>query len=836
MFEKAHHFNIEQGTFNAIQGDQLNVQIENTHNSQYNQYVKIEVENLRVQSSNPRSDVIVVKPNATAHFAGRKKELELLNEYFHPWQPTQERCRRVCLLHGLGGIGKTQLALKFVESVSTIYPRGHVFWVDASTSDTIRASLIAIADLPLALESGLDSNTATPQRVLGWIASLKDNWIILFDNANDEINRFFPPGLESGDILITSRDHNSSRGVGKRIEIDVMEEEDAVEMLLTKSEREDNDHSTGIARQIAKELAYLPLALEQAAAAIRWGICDLGSYIELYRKYRQEFLDNPSLQSASDYELTVYGSFEVSWRQMEEKAQRNDSMGVAAQYAIYIFNICTFLHYYGIDEELFRMAAETWLKHLERLQKRGPSKGEKDEGPHLLDIINLPYFEKGWNPVQFRTSMHLWQSVSIIKRDAKSSTYFVHPLIHQWGRDRYPPDQQRQHSRITGALLILAARYNTGVNTRLMHRHAPHFIEHLHLVKDVDTNYWEDRLQLTSKVCEGLQDRPTKAAIDMKIMEERLKHLGERHVLTIRAMSAVVIDYACLNKHIEAKQLLERVLELQRSVLGEDHVETITSMDNLGVLYLQLGNLGEAEPLLMKSLEQRKLIYGEEHRRTFTAISNLSTLYQRLGKFAESEKAGLESFEKRKKFLGDTHPDSLSSMENLSKLFSEEGKYIEAETFERPLLEYHKSIVGQNHFESLASMGRLAQIYNAQGKYIQAEELQMELVSTKEEKFGRNHPETITALADLRTTYQRLGKVTQAKAIEYELSNIKDSASSMSTALVVENVTSVAGTTPVIANESEVRRTLFSDLPQLHPAFLSIPVAVLLAFLIRFFI
>ncbi|RXW16079.1 hypothetical protein EST38_g9775 [Candolleomyces aberdarensis] len=836
MFERAHNFNIEQGTFNAIQGDQLNVQIENTQNSQYNQYVKIEADNLYFQSSKPRSDVIVVKPNATTHFAGRKKELEVLNEYFHLWHPTQKRSRRVCLLHGLGGIGKTQLALKFVESVSTIYSEGHVFWVDASSSDTINASLIAIADLPLALQSGLKSDAATPQQVLGWIASLKDDWIILFDNANDEIGQFFPPGLQRGDILITSRNHNSGRGVGKKIEVDVMEEADAVEMLLTKSEREENDHSTDVARQVARELAYLPLALEQAAAAIRWGICDLDSYIELYRKYRQEFLDNPSLKSASDYELTVYGSFEVSWQQMEEKAQRNDRMGLAAQYAIYLFNICTFLHYYGIDEELFRMAAETWLKHLEQLRMQGPSDGEKVEVPDLLDIINLPYFEKGWNPVQFRTSMHLWQSVSIIKRDATSSTYFIHPLIHQWGRDRYAHDRQRQHSRMTGALLILAARYNAEVDMRLMHRHVPHYIEHLRLVGDVDTNYWDDRLEWFSEVCDGLQDLPTKAAIDMKIVEERLKHLGERHVLTIRAMSAVVTDYAGLNKYIEAKQLLERVLELQRSVFGEDHVETIGSVDNLGLLYLELGNHAEAEPLLIKTLEQRKLIYGEERRPTFTAISNLSTLYQRLGKFAESEKAGLESFEKRKKFLGDTHPDSLSSMENLSLLFSEEGKHVEAETFERPLLEYHKSIVGKNHFESLASMGRLAQIYSAQGKYIQAEELQMELVSTKKEKFGRNHPETITALADLRTTYHRLGKTTQAKAIEYELSNIKDSASSISTALVVEDVTNVAGTTPVIANDSEVRRTWFSDLLQLHPAFLSIPVAVFLTFLVRFFI
>lgn len=62
---------------------------------------------------------------------------------------------------------------------------------------------------------------------------------------------------------------------------------------------------------------------------------------------------------------------------MEEKAQRNDSMGLAAQYAIYLFTICTSLHYYGIDEELFHMAAETWPKHLERLRKRPVQRRER---------------------------------------------------------------------------------------------------------------------------------------------------------------------------------------------------------------------------------------------------------------------------------------------------------------------------------------------------------------------------------------------------------------------------------------------------------------------------
>ena len=105
-----------------------------------------------------------------------------------------------------------------------------MFWVDASTLENINLSLTGISSIPAAQASCLDGS---PESVLQWISCIQEEWLIVFDNADDlppdVVAKFIPPS-NRGNILITSRNRSMGRLIGFEnvIEINEMEEADAI--------------------------------------------------------------------------------------------------------------------------------------------------------------------------------------------------------------------------------------------------------------------------------------------------------------------------------------------------------------------------------------------------------------------------------------------------------------------------------------------------------------------------------------------------------------------------------------------------------------------------------
>ena len=113
----------------------------------------------------------------------------------------------------------------------------HMFWVDASSHESITMSLKGISNMSAAQASGVDSSV---ESVLQWIACIQEEWLIVYDNADDlvpeVVAKFFPSG-DGGNILITSRNRSMGRIISFRnmIEISEMEEPDAIALLLKAS-------------------------------------------------------------------------------------------------------------------------------------------------------------------------------------------------------------------------------------------------------------------------------------------------------------------------------------------------------------------------------------------------------------------------------------------------------------------------------------------------------------------------------------------------------------------------------------------------------------------------
>src|ERR1700721_3736715 len=153
---------------------------------------------------------------------------------------------------------------------------GRIFWIDATNDQTINFSFQTIAGYPEATASGVKDMAS----VIHWLSEMYSNWLLIFDNADGKpnmISKSLPPG-NRGNVLITSRNPGMKRNVSSDawIEVEDMEEQDAISLLLKASSLDNTSEELREAsKPIVKELCYLPLAVDQAGAAIACGLCDM---------------------------------------------------------------------------------------------------------------------------------------------------------------------------------------------------------------------------------------------------------------------------------------------------------------------------------------------------------------------------------------------------------------------------------------------------------------------------------------------------------------------------------------------------------------------------------
>ena len=170
-----------------------------------------------------------------------------------------------------------------ISNISIAFRFSSVFWIDASSIGTITQGLKGICNLPAAQSSGLDGS---PESALHWIGSLKENYVMVFDNADvlspAELQTYFPlPGM-GGNIVITSRNAamQSVTLPENSLEVTEMEENDAIELLLKASCLDPcSIDFQAEATKIVKELSYHPLSIDQAGAYIASGATTIGKYL-----------------------------------------------------------------------------------------------------------------------------------------------------------------------------------------------------------------------------------------------------------------------------------------------------------------------------------------------------------------------------------------------------------------------------------------------------------------------------------------------------------------------------------------------------------------------------
>jgi len=621
-----------------------------------------------------------------------------------------------------------------------------VFWIDASSHESITLSLKGISGISAARDSGVDGSV---QSVLQWISHIQEEWLIVFDNADDllpqVVAKFFPPG-NSGNILITSRNKSMGRLVPfeNRIEINEMEEADAINLLLMASCLDPLPQHQPAAKNIVTELGCIPLAVDQAGAYIAAGKCDIKRYLRQFSLHRQTLMSDTTFMGASNYNQNVYGTWDLSFKEIEKRSGEQSRDAQAAQAAILILQICAFYHYSNISEDIFRSAAEQSREHIvnsEVAEQLSQAIGSPDHT--LLALDN----DGHWNDFIFGQGIGVLVSFSLIKREQSSELLSIHPLVHCWSREKMLKPEQERTYQIGSIILSGAVSWRfTSQDYALRRLIFPHIKANelygslMGLVKQYNDDQWSKFALVMME--NGDWNKAEQLLIE--VMDMRKKLLGTEHPSTLTSMANLASTYQIQGRWNEAEQLDVQVMDMSKKLLGTEHPSTLTSMANLASTYWNQGRWNEAEQLDVQVMDMSKKLLGTEHPDTLTSMANLASTYRNQGRWTEAEQLDVQVVDMSKKLLGTEHPDTLISMANLACTYWDQGRWNEAEQLFVQVIDMSKKLLGTEHPDTITSMENLASTYWKQGRWNEAEQLDVKVMDIRKKVLDAEHPDTIT--------------------------------------------------------------------------------------------
>ncbi|QRV81182.1 kinesin light chain [Ceratobasidium sp. AG-Ba] len=697
-----------------------------------------------------------IQPNTTAHptnykacpapslaFTGRKDIVERIVSCIAKGD-TQ---RRVFVLHGLGGAGKTQLALKAVDETREMWT--DVVFVDATSNDTATATLAGFAK-----EKGIGE---TCESALRWLGNRRERWLMIIDNADDpsvDIKRYSPTG-RTGSILITTRISQYVRmasGLDSIYEVAGMRPNEAMELLLRTAVMSEDDMSEAdreAAFDLFRNFGYLALAIMQAGAYICCSRLSISQYRDMFVQHRQATLEkyNELLVKTDDYHKSVYTTWHMSYRLLGTKAQQ-------------LLQLLAFMHHGDITEDIFRRAAQNILTY-------EPIIPETEQETQIRNYVAKwleAYFDPSgtWDTSKFSTTMTELLSYSLISYDRVNRVFSLHVLVHDWSSSviEHGMEVAIEH---TALLLAISIDYEDTLDSlaykRAIEVHVGRILERRTQPSPNNAAYFGE---LYYRVGKWNQNEK----MNVIVIEGRQQALGEEHTATLTSVNNLAFTYRQQGRYRDAAKLQEHVMQTRKRVSGHEHRRTLIAIRNLASTYYSLGRYTDAQSLHQHILHMSTRVYGHDHPDTLWSMHELALTYQAQGRNDQAEALLLKVIDARKRVSGEEHPETLSSMHALASTYYDQGRYDEAESMQEHVVEVTKRRQGDEHPDTLNTMGDLALTYLAKGRYGEAEELGVKVLDATKRVYGEDHPETLTSMNNLGCTYYRQGRYEQAEELQ----------------------------------------------------------------------
>jgi tetratricopeptide (TPR) repeat protein len=618
-----------------------------------------------------RHPEIFTAPPRNPNFTGRGELLKTLRRTL--------RARRAGAVvqasaaYGLGGVGKTQLAVEYTHRFAADYDL--IWWIPAEQPVAIPGRLAA-----LARRLGLPEVADEREQLAMLFEELgrRDRWLLVFDNATTphELAPFRPPA-GGGHLLVTSRTP-AWGAMATPLAVQVLPRAEAVAFLRARAARPDDP----AAEAVAAALGDLPLALEQAGAYVEQARTSLGGYLELLEARAGALL---GLGAPLDYQHTVVTTWTVALEQVRAQAPAGEDL----------LNLCAFL----APEDLPRTLLSEHAEQLpDRLQQAAGDRFATDQtlsalggyslvtvSEHTLAVHRLvqtvvrqdldPQAARGWAGAAVRLVVAAFPRDS---RDVRTWPTCARLLPHALTATGHA-EKLGAELLATSVLLARAARHLWG---RAELARARQLFERALAIDQAQLGPTHPHtaacLTNLGNVLRDLGDLPAARDHQQRALAIHEAQLGPDHPDVARSLNNLAAVLHDLGELPAARTTLERGLAIQETQLGPDHPDVARSLSNLAAVLRGLGDLPAARASLERALTILEAQLGPDHPTTATSLGNLGGVLRALGDLPAARtnlQRALAIFEAR---LGPTHPDTVNLRLYLAGVLGELGELPEA--------------------------------------------------------------------------------------------------------------------------------------------------------------
>ena len=707
-------------------------------------------------------------------------------------------------LQGLGGVGKTHLAIEYAHRYRSHYDL--VWWIPSDQRVLVPSALAAMAphlNLPPAAATGIDEAAEAVKRTLESGEPYR-RWLLIFDNAEDPaaIKEFIPRG--PGHVLITSRNPKWEDDF-ETLQVDVFDREESL-AFIDKRTRARVDAEA--AARLADKLGDLPLALEQAGALMYEVGISIDEYIELLDEQASRLLN---VNKAPDYPLSMTAAWRVSVSRLQDHQPE----------ALDILRYCAFFGPEPIPRDVFRRGAE------------GLS-------PRLSRILS--------DPILLIRCLGLLRRFALARMEPTARTIQVHRLIQKLLRDDLPQEEQEEFQHQVHLLLAGAAPRDpdTAANWPAFQELVAHVTPAgvaqctnsrvrdfaLNIVRYlfVAGNYQAARLLDNDLIdrwtaVSGPEHKETLVArvhlghivrslgeysAAYRLEEETLAKMHE--VLPpdspeiLWAYTGFSSTLRARGDFIGAKDVDARTYEAYRASLGDYASATLRAMHNLAVSHASLGDYETASALFQESyigqrdasegvISQQSLVntwnglartvrlqgdveeacelgqdayeYGVQeltinHPQTLLAAKDLSIARRRAGELDEALRLAEDAHTRFRRLFGDGHPNTMAAAITLSNALRSVGRIEEAFALAQETAPRYPRVFNEDHPYTHACNGNLAVLHRLRGDAALARDVNDKALKSLTGRLGRDHDYSLTCAVNLQSDLATMGRFEDA--------------------------------------------------------------------------
>ncbi|MEH1999537.1 MAG: tetratricopeptide repeat protein [Nostoc sp.] len=650
-------------------------------------------------------------------FVGREEELKNLHQLLQ-----DNKQVAIAAIAGMGGVGKTELALQYAIQQRETY-NGGLCWLLAKTGD-VGIQVVQFARTQLDLKPPEDFDLLAQVQYCWRRWRDGDVLLVLDDVSNYEEVKPYLQSLPSRfKVLMTTR---QKLGRIAQLSLDVLQPKAALELLkfLLKETPGRIEKELALANQLCEWLGYLPLGVELVGRYLARKQ-DL-SLAEMLRRLKNKRLDERSLsKSKSEADMTaqrgVLAAFELSWQELEDSDKE-----------------------LGCLLSLFAAAPIPWKLVEQCLPEEDAEDLEEIRDDRLLNL-------------------HLLQRKG-------EGIYQLHPLVREFFQYKLTGLEQAEELKRSLCRVMVAVAQDIPYSSTLEQITAvspaiPHIAEVAnHLIQYVNDNDLTGAFIGNARFYEGQGFYNQALPWYNQCLEVTKERLGEEHPFVAESLNNLALLYYSQGRYSEAEPLYIQDLALTRKLLGEEHLDVATSLNNLALLYYSQGRYSEAEPLYIQALALTRQL-GEEHLDFAQSLNNLAVLYDSQGRYSEAEPLHIQALALRRKLLGEEHPHVASSLNNLAGLYRSQGRDSEAEPLYIQALALRRKLLPEDHPDVALTLNNLATLYRDQGKYNEAEHFCIQALELRRRLLGEEHPFFALSLNNLAKIYHLQGRYTEAEPL-----------------------------------------------------------------------